>query len=500
MIHRIGGAIAVVLVIAFVGTGVHAAAARHDDLHTALSFVLAAVSTVAAVLQLHKPSYRTIRETGRTVVAVFAAVLLVMSIPAIWVLTTPPTIKIGVSLPLTGGNLPDALPILRSVRLVVDKVNDETPIGNHRIEAVPFDDSRVEDSIRFADDDGKLERGTHELDDVIDDAQVAGIVGPFTSGAALTEIPAVNEAGMALISHSTTLHCLTSARCNEAPANSRRTFFRLVVSDDVRTRELVRRLSPQLDPGRRAPGRAGATAEPRVIVFTDATPFGDGFAEEFISAWTTAGGEPPKRAVARMHAGVLGARREPPALVVFAGTGTDGLTVYRYLQRQPKRFAGTMFAGSGTITNGAFTRSMQRLEPVGRLYAIAPVPSDETPDVTDFASTYISRYQQDLTPYCVTAADATTALLMAVRAAAERVRPPSSSWDPLSKHQAKAFRAAVVHNLRLLNRSADMTFPMLTGATRFDTKGDVVHEGPESDRVSLYSWNDRDKAWRLSRE
>ncbi len=104
-------------------------------------------------------------------------------------------------------------------------------VGRFKLAYWPLDDSVAENPSQ--------EKGIQNVSQMIDDARVLGMVGPFTSFIADVEIPKANESDLVMVSPSTTNSCLTllGPDCASQPAtlrpSGRINYYRIAPTDPV---------------------------------------------------------------------------------------------------------------------------------------------------------------------------------------------------------------------------------------------------------------------------
>ncbi|TAN33205.1 hypothetical protein EPN29_06590 [bacterium] len=110
------------------------------------------------------------------------------------------TIEIGSDLPTSGADASSGLPTQYGAAFAVSQVGS---VDGFTLKFVPFDDAV----------NGKHDptKGAQNVQQMISDTKLLGMVGPFNSGVAAAEIPVANQAPLAMISPSNTNECLTLA-------------------------------------------------------------------------------------------------------------------------------------------------------------------------------------------------------------------------------------------------------------------------------------------------
>ena len=153
-------------------------------------------------------------------------------------------------------------------------VNDHPTVRGFRLRLVPYDYSGGPD-LR-----GK---GSQDLQRIVNEPTILGMVGPYESLVAEAEIPIANAAHLVIINASTTEDCLTIPLpdCQTPPASLRpsgpNNYFRLSAPDSQQARTMA-------DFALRTLGVR------RIAVFSDGTPYGQRIATLFSTAMAADGG------------------------------------------------------------------------------------------------------------------------------------------------------------------------------------------------------------------
>ncbi|HEY6571485.1 MAG TPA: ABC transporter substrate-binding protein, partial [Candidatus Limnocylindrales bacterium] len=111
------------------------------------------------------------------------------------------TLKLGVTLPLSGGAAADGQPTLKGAQLAVDEINAKGGVGGYKIQLFPLDHAV----------NGKYneQQGAQDMQTFIADPAVIGVVGPYNSAVAKVQIPIGNKAGLLQCSPANTNETLT---------------------------------------------------------------------------------------------------------------------------------------------------------------------------------------------------------------------------------------------------------------------------------------------------
>ena len=140
------------------------------------------------------------------------------------------SLSIGVDVQLTG-------PEAASGKAVLDAVNRVATEEYHgRIEGLPLTVRQFDDSANGRRDPAQ---GRRNLDRMVADSHLVGVIGPLNSDLASAEIPIANAAHLVLVSPAASNACLTKRlpSCITPPADLRPSgpneFFRVVATDDL---------------------------------------------------------------------------------------------------------------------------------------------------------------------------------------------------------------------------------------------------------------------------
>ena len=181
------------------------------------------------------------------------------------------TIKIGMDLPLSGGDASNGIPTRNGAMLAIEDANAKTVPGGFKFAAYDLDDA-----VQGKHDPGQ---GAQNVKSFVADSATLAMLGPFNSNVARAEIPVTNDAGMAQISPSNTNTALTTPpesiklRPSHPDVN---TFFRVCTRDDKQgaaNAQYARKLGYK-----------------RAFIVDDNETYGKGLADVFDATFTKLGG------------------------------------------------------------------------------------------------------------------------------------------------------------------------------------------------------------------
>ncbi len=302
-------------------------------------------------------------------------------------------IKIGALQALSGDLSPQGLDQLQCIELALDD-RDRELLG-HPIEL------QSEDSLCSG------EGGTTAALKVAADPQIVGIVGPTCSGAAATAMKVVSEAGLVMVSGSSSAPSLTSVGGERGP-DWQTGFFRTAPNDSLEGQAAAIFAFQQL----------GVT---KAATIDDGDPYTHGLADTFKGAFTELGGQ-----VVLTTAVNKGDTEMRPVLDAVAASGAELLffPVFSpegdYIILQAREMEGlediTLMGAEGLYVDATIELLGQAA--VG-MYFITPA-TPEGPAYDAFVSRYETKYNEPPTsgPYLAHTYDAVNLLLSAIEAVA----------------------------------------------------------------------------------
>lgn len=331
-----------------------------------------------------------------------------------------PVLRIGVDLPLTGGEASAAVPALNGVRFFVQT--------HPMLDGFNIVLNTADDASGGRPNPGL---GASNVRTFIADSSVVAMIGPFDSRVARNEIPIANAASLAMISPATSNPCLTRNVFVPAMLNPARTdidcksaglpsaaelrpahtnnFFRLTTTDELQGAAAADYLFYKLHLLRAA-------------AISDHEVYGQGLVNAFIARLTTLGGT----AVGRLDmdpakpddTAFLKQVKDEGAQAIYYGGGTSGggCAVRAQMKASFPAAEATPFLGGDGIAQDPVCVTAAGDNSPG-MYATVPIVDASTrpgaaPTIREFKGAFGST--SDYGPYTIVAYDATAVLYAAL--------------------------------------------------------------------------------------
>lgn len=361
-------------------------------------------------------------------------------------------VKIGVDLPLSGGDASDGVPTANGVKLAVIDANKQHLIPGYTVQADIIDDAvnGVHSPIQ----------GVKNIQSFYSDSAVLGVVGPFNSNVAKAEIPLSNNLGIVLVSPSNTNPGLTKGplalQLRTTDPNAI-TYFRVCATDDIQ-------------------GPAGADYATQMLklrrayVLDDNETYGRGVADQWAAEFQKDGGtvlghDHITSGQQDFHALLTRAASVNPDVIFYGGTTSTGGGLVRKQMADSGLGAIAYLAADG-IRNDEFLRVAG--DTANDVYAtVAQVNADKIPAAKQFLKEYQAEFGQPVGSYSASGYAAAMVIIDAIASAmkANGGKLPS--------------RADVLEQLR-----AGKTHKSIIGDFSFDKNGDTTNK-----IISIYEAN-----------
>lgn len=293
------------------------------------------------------------------------------------------TIKIGTELPMSGAETANGEPTANGVKLAIKQSNDKKEIPGYTL-----DINVQDDAVNGAHD---AQQGATNMHTLVADTAVVGVIGPFNSSVAQSEIPISNAGGLLQCSPANTNTGLTYPpdSAQYRPTNPDKiNYIRLAAPDSIQ-------------------GPAGADyvyndlGAKTVYILDDTETFGVGVGDSFAAEFTKDGGKVTKRDSAPKSTTdytplFTAAAAAKPAAVYLAGTTPTGMGLALKQGRTVAGFESIPFMGPdgvadlgpGGTTGATITVAGAAAHDVyGTVAGIHDLPSGST-FVADFTAAY----------------------------------------------------------------------------------------------------------------
>lgn len=375
-------------------------------------------------------------------------------------------IKIAADLPTSGAAASNGVPTQNGVQMAIDEANAQNILPGYKFVADFKDDVGASGNAEPA-------VGAANVSTLISDAEVAGLVGPFNSSVAVSEMPISNNAPLAQISPSNTNTCLTQdaadtgcVGANDILSTVRPTgkvsYFRVATTDNHQ-------------------GGVGANyafktlGYKKAFVIDDTTVYGVGIAKAFVTAYTADGGtvlgHDSIAVTTDYSAELTKIAHLNPDVIYFAGLdSTGGIPLRKQMENTPG-LKQLPFMGGDGLQSSAFASAIGTGANSGGPVYSSVATIDATKVSSSIASTFIKNYQAKygtLGSYSGAGYDCAWILLDAVKAAVNAGgKAPASSDDAGG---ANTFRQDVINQLAKTNYNG------VTGHQSFDSNGDTTNK------------------------
>ena len=380
-------------------------------------------------------------------------------------------VKVGIELPMTGGEAPNGVPTANGVALALSQIT--VPGFSITIE-------QKDDALNGKHDPNT---GAANMQALANDPQVLFVVGPYNSNVAQAEIPVSNAAGLMQCSPANTNPGLTKTWAGVDPKTLRPThpdqiaYVRTATTDDLQ-------------------GAAGADIAYNIAkaktayVADDTQTYGKGIADVFEQTFTQFGGTVAK------HDGIPDSTQDFTSYITalqgmnvnyvyYGGVTTSGIGIFRS-QMASAGLANIPLGGGDGIVDGSASTASSYLNIAGaqgdpNSYGTTAGPtnvaSDASPSQADLATAYKAMFNTDPGAYSAAAYACTQVFLQALKAVG-----PNDSGD-LAKLRA---------DIRAYVATPSNTYVTALGSFNFDANGDTSQK-----IVSYWGFDAASNGWKF---
>jgi branched-chain amino acid transport system substrate-binding protein len=373
-------------------------------------------------------------------------------------------IKIGIELPMTGGEAPNGVPTANGVALAIE----QNPVPGYTITV-----NQQDDAVNGKHD---ANQGAKNMQTLANDSQVLFVVGPYNSSVAQAEIPVTNAAGLVQCSPANTAVSLTKgddAKALRKTNPDKIAYVRVATTDDNQgagTADI-------------AYNTVGAKT---AYVLDDTQTYGKGLADGFTDAYTKFGGQVLKRdgvpdSTTDFTSYVTTAKGLNPGIIMYGGVTTSGLGLFRKQMAQQGLGNIPIVGGDGINDGSAATESsyLNIAGPDGDANSYSTVAAiHDIPNPTKFAADYKAKFNSDPGSYSAPAYACTQIFLAALKAA-------GSSTD----------LAALREKVRSYVVNPANKYDTVLGSVGFDANGDTTQH-----TISYYQFDAAAKDWKFIKQ
>jgi branched-chain amino acid transport system substrate-binding protein len=374
-------------------------------------------------------------------------------------------VKVGIELPMTGGEAPNGVPTANGVALALKQIT---------VPGFTVTINQQDDAVN-----GKhnADQGAKNMTALANDAQVLFVVGPYNSSVAQAEIPVSNAAGMMQCSPANTGVSLTKGDAAVALRKTNPTkiaYVRVATTDDNQgagTADI-------------AYNTVGAKT---AYVLDDTQTYGKGLAVGFTDAYTKFGGkivgaEGVPDTTTDFSAQITKIKGLAPAIVMYGGVTTSGIGLFRK-QMASAGLANIPIVGGDGISDGSAATASSFLNIAGAdgdansYSTVAAIHDIPNPD--KFAADYKAQFSTDPGAYSAPGYACTQIFLQALKAVGTGVTDLAQLRD-----KVRAYVADPANK-----------FDTALGTVGFDANGDTTQH-----TISYYGFDATSKDWKFAKQ
>jgi branched-chain amino acid transport system substrate-binding protein len=372
-------------------------------------------------------------------------------------------VKIGIELPMSGGEAPNGVPTANGVALALDQI--QVPGFNITI-------NQQDDAVNGKHDPNQ---GAKNMQTLANDSQVLFVVGPYNSNVATAEIPVSNGAGLMQCSPANTAVSLTKGDAGKTLRVSggnpdKIAYVRVATTDDNQG-------AGTADIAYNIVGAKTAYAA------DDTQVYGKGLVDGFASAYQTFGGTIVKRdgipdSTTDFSSYITALKGLNAAVVMYGGVTTSGIGLFRLQMAQAGLSNIPLVGGDGIVDGSADTASsfLNIAGPDGDMNTYGTVAAiHDIPNPDKFKTDYNAKFGTDPGSYSAPGYACTQVFLQALKAVGA-----SANGDLAALREAiRAYVADTSH-----------TYDTVLGTIGFDANGDTTQH-----TISYYKFDASTKDW-----
>lgn len=369
-------------------------------------------------------------------------------------------VKVGIELPMTGGEAPNGVPTANGVALALDQI---------KVPGFTVSINQQDDAVNGKHDPNQ---GAKNMQTLANDAQVLFVVGPYNSNVGQAEIPVGNAAGLMQCSPANTAVGLTKGDDGKALRKTnpdKIAYVRVATTDDNQG-------AGTADIAYNEAG--GKTA----YVLDDTQTYGKGLADGFADAYQKLGGQILKRdgvpdSTTDFTSYVTTAKGLNPGVIMYGGVTTSGIGLFRRQMAQQGLSNIPLVGGDGIVDGSAATESsfLNIAGPDGATNTYGTVAAiHDIPNPDKFKADYKAKFGQDPGAYSAPAYACTQIFLQALKDAGTGTTDLAQL-----REKVRAYVADTSHK-----------YETALGTVGFDENGDTTQH-----TISYYKYDATAKDW-----
>jgi branched-chain amino acid transport system substrate-binding protein len=369
-------------------------------------------------------------------------------------------VKIGIELPMTGGEAPNGVPTANGVQLAIDQV---------KVDGFTISINQQDDAVN-----GKhnADQGAKNMQALANDSAVLFVIGPYNSSVAQAEIPVSNSAGLMQCSPANTATALTKTDAAKALRKTnpdKIAYVRVATTDDNQGAGI-------------ADIAANTLSLKTAYVLDDTQTYGKGLADGFADAYAKFGGKILKRdgvsdKTTDFTTYVTTAKGLNPGIVMYGGVTTSGLGLFRKQMAQQNLSSLPMAGGDGINDGSAATASsfLNIAGPDGDMNTYSTVAAiHDIPNPDKFKADYKAKFKTDPGSYSAPGYACAQVFMTALKAVGSGVTDLGQL-----REKVRAYVADPSHS-----------YDGVLGKFSFDANGDTTQH-----TISYYKYDASTKDW-----
>lgn len=373
-------------------------------------------------------------------------------------------VKVGIELPMTGGEAPNGVPTANGVQLALSQI---------QVPGFTVTINQQDDAVNGKHD---ANQGAKNMQTLANDAAVLFVIGPYNSSVAQAEIPVSNASGLMQCSPANTAVGLTKGDDGKKLRQTnpdKLAYVRVATTDD---------------------NQGAGTADiafntvggKKAYLLDDTQTYGKGLADGFKSAYETFGGTILKRdgvpdTTTDFTSYVTTAKGLAPDVIMYGGVTTSGLGLFRKQMAQQGLSDIPFVGGDGIVDGSAATASSflniagdGAANSYGTVAAIHDIPNPDK-----FAADYKAKFNSDPGSYSAPGYACTQIFLQALKEAGTGVTDLAQLREKI-----RAYVADPSHK-----------YETALGTVGFDENGDTTQH-----TISYYQYDATAKDWKFLKQ